>query len=349
MARRGNPLTLLLDGLDWSGRSTRLPFVLLTLALTVALGAATVADMQGAARWSRPVEVTGFLLAGLLVVPATGHTLRRLNDLGWSGWVFWLTALPYVGVALWLVMALRPTSQRRRGSDDSILRSLGFALTCLLAVILMSRIFWAPFYVPSGSMKPTLLIGDYFLATNQSSTPPRGAVVVFRHPFTKEIFVKRVIGLPGDTVQMQDGTVILNGTALPQTPDGEFVEMMEQQGPAGVLPRCANGAVGQGAICRKGQAVEMLPDGTSYRVLDIDSAMQDTTAMFTVPPGNLFLMGDNRDNSTDSRFAQAAGGLGFVPIENVSGRARLVLFSAAGRALWQVWTWRSDRFLEGVR
>lgn len=348
MASWRNPASVVLDGLDWSGRTDRLPFVAVTLAMTAVTLLAAWGEAPQAPAWARFASAPAFVLAGLLTVPAAGHTMRRINALNWSGWTFWLTLLPWLGLLVWLVMALRRGSQRRRRTE-SLLRSLGFVLTCALALLLASRAVWEPFFVPSGSMKPTLLVGDYFAALKGDVPPARGDVIVFRHPVSGQILVKRVIGLPGDTVALTDGVVSVNGTPLAQTPDGTFDEVMGQQGPLGLLPRCANGAVGQGATCRKTRLAETLPSGRRYAILDIERGAQDNAPMITVPAGNLFLLGDNRDNSADSRIAQAAGGLGLVPMTNVIGRARLVLFSVSGTAFWQLWTLRSDRFLEPVQ
>ena len=132
-------------------------------------------------------------------------------------------------------------------------------------------------------------------------------------------------------------------------PDGQFEEMMELQGPQGLRPRCANGAVGQGGICIKARAIETLPNGVSHAVLNIGAQASDRTGVYTVPEGNYFFMGDNRDNSADSRLAQTAGGVGFVPFENLIGRADRIVFSSSGRSMLFFWTWRSDRFFKAIK
>jgi len=123
----------------------------------------------------------------------------------------------------------------------------------------------------------------------------------------------------------------------------------------GQYPRCENGPVGEGGICTSSRFTETLPptehfpEGRSHDVLNIDqNGFADNTDIFTVPPGHYFFMGDNRDNSQDSRFGQAVGGVGFVPAEYLIGRADRIMFSSAGRSMLFFWTWRPDRFFKAV-
>ncbi|PKP69183.1 MAG: signal peptidase I [Alphaproteobacteria bacterium HGW-Alphaproteobacteria-4] len=255
-------------------------------------------------------------------------------------------------------------------ASEGIVETIKTVVYALLIAGVFRTLFFQPFWIPSGSMKDTLLIGDFLFVNKMaygysryscpfalcpisgrlfSSEPERGDVAVFRHPTHGDDLIKRVIGLPGDTVQMKAGVLYINGTAVPSVPDGVFTEIKEQQGPQGLVPLCANDPVGRGATCEKPRSIETLPGGVSHPVLNIsESAAGDNTALFTVPAGNYFFMGDNRDNSGDSRFPASSGGLGMVPAEYLIGRADRIMFSSAGRSLFYFWTWRSDRFFKAV-
>ncbi|MDF0600823.1 signal peptidase I [Psychromarinibacter sp. C21-152] len=257
----------------------------------------------------------------------------------------------------------------KTGIGSGIVETVKTIVYALLIAGVFRTLFFQPFWIPSGSMKDTLLIGDFLFVNKMAygysqyscpfamcpftgrilgDEPELGDVVVFRHPTTGSDFIKRVIGLPGDKVQVQDGILYLNGQEVPQEPDGVFVETFEAQGPAGSLPQCSNPSPGLGADCIKEKAVETLPNGIAHSVLNIGDTRLDDTPVFTVPEGHFFFMGDNRDNSTDSRVAQGAGGVGMVPFENLIGRADRVMFSSAGRSMLFFWTWRSDRFFEAI-
>ncbi len=231
-------------------------------------------------------------------------------------------------------------------------------------------LFFQPFWIPSGSMKDTLLIGDFLFVNKMAygysrnscpfsacpfsgrilgSEPERGDVIVFRHPVNGTDFIKRLIGLPGDTVQMRDGLLYLNGDAVPTVEVEPFIEIKEPQGPQRLTPRCANDPVGLGGECIKERAAETMPgQDRPHSILNIGISSLDTTPIFTVPEGQYFFMGDNRDNSRDSRVPQSVGGVGFVPFENLIGRADRVIFSSAGSRMLYFWTWRMDRFFEEI-
>ncbi len=258
----------------------------------------------------------------------------------------------------------------KANKDGGIMETVKTVVYALLIAGVFRTLFFQPFWIPSESMKSTLLIGDFLFVNKMAygysryscplglcpftgrilgSDPERGDVVVFRHPVNGSDFIKRLIGLPGDKVQMKNGILFINDVEAPQVADGKFEELMEPQGPMGNYPRCENGPVGDGGTCTRSQSIETLPNGVKHLVLNIDTNGQvDNTDVFTVPAGHYFFMGDNRDNSQDSRYGQAVGGVGFVPAENLIGRADRVMFSSAGKSLFMFWTWRSDRFFKAV-
>ena len=254
-------------------------------------------------------------------------------------------------------------------AKESVGETIRTVFWALIIAGVFRTLFFQPFWIPSGSMKDTLLIGDFLFVNKMAygysryscpfalcpipgrilaSDPERGDVVVFRHPTTGADFIKRLIGLPGDKVQMKEGRLYLNGEMVPQEPAGMFEEVFAPQGSQRSLPRCANAPVGQGGICQNERFVETLPNGVAHDVLNTDMNGADNTPVFTVPEGHYFFMGDNRDNSMDSRFSQDVGGVGMLPAEYLIGRADRILFSSAGRSLFYFWTWRGDRFFKAV-
>ncbi|MEO1044996.1 MAG: signal peptidase I [Pseudomonadota bacterium] len=256
-------------------------------------------------------------------------------------------------------------------------------LAKLLIVILIFRSFiFSPFNIPSESMQPRLLIGDYLFVSKWSygyskyslpfslplipgrifaSQPERGDVVVFKAPpSNEEDYIKRVIGLPGDTVQIVNGGIVLNGTPVPRSRLVDFVipvtpNMIAANGQSPCYTKQFEEIAADGSLqCRYPRYRETLPNGRSYDVLDLQNiGFPDNSDIYTVPEGHMFLMGDNRDRSQDSRFPQIAGqGIGFVPQENLVGRAAFTVFSTDGSASWLLpWTWfsaaRWDRIGEG--
>jgi len=269
-------------------------------------------------------------------------------------------------------------------SKSSIWETVKTVFWALVIAGLFRTIFFQPFWIPSGSMKDTLLIGDFLFVNKMAygysyascpslkipavgldidardicgfldgdnsrlmgGEPKRGDIIVFRHPVNGADFIKRLIGLPGDTVQMRSGRLYLNGDPVAVEPAGTFEEEFQPQGPMRIRPRCENGVVGMGGTCEKSRFTETLPNGETHKILNIGPQRSDDTGVYTVPEGHYFFMGDNRDNSTDSRLPQAVGGVGFVPYENLIGRAGRVLFSSSGRSMLFFWTWRGDRFFK---
>ncbi|WP_062763026.1 signal peptidase I [Falsirhodobacter sp. alg1] len=260
--------------------------------------------------------------------------------------------------------------KKKTETKGGIAETVKTVVYALLIAGIFRTLFFQPFWIPSGSMKDTLLIGDFLFVNKMAygysrfscpfafcpitgrifeRAPERGDVVVFRHPVTGADFIKRLIGLPGDTVQLRNGVVFINGQEVPQTPAGTFTETYERQGPMGEYPRCSNSPVGDGGVCETERLTETLPNGVTHEILNIDSnGYADNTDVYQVPDGEYFFMGDNRDNSEDSRFSQAVGGVGFVPAEYLIGRADRIIFSSAGRSLLYFWTWRPDRFFKAV-
>ena len=222
-----------------------------------------------------------------------------------------------------------------------------------LALTFRSFLF-EPFNIPSGSMIPTLKVGDYLFVSKFSygysrysfpfgiipfngrvlaSEPERGDVVVFRQPRNESVaFIKRVVGLPGDEIAVRRGVLHINGTPVTRRHSEE-------------------GTATDGISVRKfDEYVETLPEGSEHRIREMtDAGILDNTPVFVVPEGHFFMMGDNRDNSNDSR----TGSVGMVPSENLIGKAQFLFFSHNGSARWwQVWKWpfaiRYSRIGDGI-
>lgn len=252
-----------------------------------------------------------------------------------------------------------PAPAKREKKEDSF---PVFLLKLALIVGIFRSFFFSPFNIPSESMLPRLQNGDYLLAAKWpygyskyslpfsvplipgrifASQPERGDVVIFKAPPTNDIdYIKRVIGLPGDTVQMIGGQLVLNGTPVPKQRIADF-ELPVTPNTRCIAPQYEATAQGGAAVCRYPRYKETLPGGRSYEVLDLFATPQDDTPPVIVPEGHLFLMGDNRDNSQDSRFPAVEGaGIGIVPQANLVGRASVMMFSTDGGAQWLLpWTW----------
>ncbi len=226
-------------------------------------------------------------------------------------------------------------------------KTVAWAITIAVAV----RTFaYEPFHIPSGSMAPTLLVGDFLFVSKASygysrysfpfgaglsegrfwyDSPRRGDIAVFRKPSDPGVdYIKRIIGLPGDRIQMRGGALYLNGSAVTRTRIDDYIYEDSR-----------------GRRYAGRQYVETLPNGVSYRVLDVtENGRGDDTRIYTVPERHFFAMGDNRDNSQDSR---ALNEVGFIPRENLIGRAEVTFISVDGR-FWEVWNWRLGRFFRSL-
>ena len=241
------------------------------------------------------------------------------------------------------------TAERKKGGFFETVKTVVYAV--LIALVVRTFAF-EPFNIPSGSMIPTLLIGDYLFVSKYAygysrysfplgfppfsgrileSMPERGDVAVFKLPRdNKTDYIKRIVGLPGDRLQVQDGLLYINGEAVERERVEDFV----------IEDRFGNRE-------RVRRYRETLPDGVSYYVLDRTSnGILDNTEVYEVPPGHFFAMGDNRDNSSDSRVLD---NVGYIPADNLVGRAEILFFSTNGSAaFWEVWKWpfaiRFDRF-----
>ncbi len=263
-------------------------------------------------------------------------------------------------------MASAPDTRQK--PEEGVWETVKVIIQALLIAFFVRTFLYQPFNIPSESMYPALKVGDYLFVSKLSygygkysfdftfgvfgqkwisccpvefpgrvvlpDSPQRGDVAVFKLPTNTEVdYIKRVIGLPGDRIQMKFGVLYINGAAIPKVPVEDYIDR-EAQG------------VGGGRPIQQYQ--ETLPNGVKYLVLDeVPNGSVDNTVEYVVPEGHYFMMGDNRDNSQDSRFQDEVG---YVPIENYVGRADIIFFSISrGTTLWEVWKWpleiRWSRFL----
>jgi len=262
------------------------------------------------------------------------------------------------------------TGMKSQGKEGGWGDTLKVVVEALLIALVVRTFLFQPFNIPSGSMIPTLLIGDYLFVSKYSygysmyslplcipnpayyffhfsanewlcappnwfpgrifaSPPKRGDVVVFKLPRDRQTdYIKRVVGLPGDKVQMKAGRLYINGEIVPR-------EQMAKVHTEGFY----------GGEIEVPTYEETLPGGVKHTIIQIqgDTGFNSNTQVFEVPPGEYFMMGDNRDNSTDSRVPPDQGGVGYVPFENLVGRAEMIFFSVGkGEPAWEFWKWPFD-------
>lgn len=244
---------------------------------------------------------------------------------------------------------LKPKSGSEAETDASgIWETVKTVVYAVLIALFIRTVAYEPFNIPSGSMIPTLLIGDYLFVSKFSygysyhslplsprifsgrlfdAAPERGDVIVFKLPRDNDTdYIKRVIGLPGDRIQVSRGRLYINGIMVKRRQIENYIDERGISAP---------------------QFVETLPNGRQHRILEVrgDTGDLDNTPEYMVPPGHYFMMGDNRDNSADSRVQKNMAGMseawvGYVPAENFVGRADLLFFSTDGTAgWWRIWRW----------
>ncbi|MDO8606341.1 MAG: signal peptidase I [Phaeospirillum sp.] len=246
-------------------------------------------------------------------------------------------------------------SKGKSGGVMETVRTIVYAMVIAGGV---RTVAFEPFNIPSGSMIPSLLIGDYLFVSKSAygysrhsmpfsigpgggrvmeKVPERGDVIVFKKPPEARIdYIKRAVGLPGDRIQVKGGILHINGVPVDRQRIEDFIERDRD-----------------GNIFRAPQYVETLPNGKKHNIIEShgDNGPADNTPEYKVPAGHYFMMGDNRDNSADSRFLSEVG---YVPAENLVGRAEVLFFSGDGSAaLWEVWRWpwaiRYSRLFQGIQ
>ena len=267
-------------------------------------------------------------------------------------------------------LALTAKSEVKTGRTDWWGEAKGI-FWLVVAVLGFHSLVAKPFYIPSESMMPSLLIGDRLVVTKYpygysyvtptfhvlpfikgrlfGSVPKRGDIVIVTPPDARTDYIKRVIGLPGELIEMHGGILYINGRQVPRTPMGDRLIPVDANTRCGLDAEPDERNLYEGRVVRDASGKqfckvpilrETLPEGARYDTIDLALTGSDNFAPVRIPAGHVFLMGDNRDNSADSRMTLAQGGLGgAVPIENIGGRAEFVTFSLDGSASWNPLSW----------
>jgi signal peptidase I len=266
-----------------------------------------------------------------------------------------------------------PAEAKKEDKGSALWREIKGLLWVLLAVLAFHSFIAKPFYIPSESMMPGLLTGDRLVVSKYpygwswvspsfhifpavqgrllGRMPERGDIVIVTPPGQRSDYIKRVIGLPGDTLRMVEGQLFINGQAVKRVPETPDMIPIDINSPCGSSTDPAlydfrvQGPDGK-MYCRVPVVRETLPNGRTYETVELGRSSEDNFPATTIPPGHVWLMGDNRDDSADSRVPEWQGGLGGpVPWENIGGRAEFITFSLNGDTIW----WNPLTWIEALR